>query len=79
LEGSVSLKITGGEQRVVVAGDTVFFPAGASAEWTVDNYIRKLAFCRTPLPGWYCAVRSMGRRIKRVLKGNPSNQDSGFL
>jgi len=41
LEGSVTLKSPSGESRLVVAGDTVFFPAGAQAEWTVDKYIIK--------------------------------------
>src|SRR6202041_2642058 len=48
LEGAVTLKFPTGASQRVVAGDTIFFPAGSSAEWTVDNYVRKLAFCRTP-------------------------------
>src|SRR5579859_6111527 len=38
LEGSVTLKFPSGATRRVVAGDTIFFPAGSRAEWTVDNY-----------------------------------------
>src|SRR5476651_2157954 len=38
LEGSVTLKDPAGNSRLVVAGDTVFFPAGSQAEWTVDSY-----------------------------------------
>src|ERR1700723_3271982 len=52
LEGSVMLKAPSGSSRLVVAGDTIFFPAGSQAEWTVESYIRKLAFCRTTLPSY---------------------------
>lgn len=80
LEGAVSLKGPSGTSRRVVAGDTVFFPAGSSAEWTVDQYIRKLAFCRTPLPGYLTYARGMVRRLKRILRGGSGEQaGSGLL
>src|SRR5580700_1329667 len=50
LEGEVTLKSPSGNSQRVAAGDTVFFPVGSSAEWTVEKYVRKLAFCRVPLP-----------------------------
>src|SRR6202142_4564745 len=49
LEGSVTLKFPDGQSRHAAAGDVVFFPVGSRAEWTVDSYIRMLAFCRTAL------------------------------
>jgi uncharacterized protein len=69
LEGSVTLKDPAGTSRRVIAGDTIFFPAGSRAEWTVDSYIRKLAFCRTPLPRPLVFARSIARRIKRLVHG----------
>src|ERR1700728_4755965 len=45
LEGEVTLKYPSGASHHVTTGDTVFFPAGSSAEWTGDHYVRKLAFC----------------------------------
>jgi uncharacterized cupin superfamily protein len=69
LEGSVVLKDPAGMLRRVVVGDTVFFPAGSRAEWTVERYIRKLAFCRTPLPGALVRARDVVRRIKRLGRG----------
>src|SRR5882672_9574842 len=69
LEGSVTLKAPSGSSRRVVAGDTIFFPAGAQAEWTVDKYIRKLAFCRTPLPGYLVSARDIGRKFKSLVNG----------
>ena len=79
LEGSVSLKFPSGQTRLVVAGDTIFFPVGSQAEWTVDKYIRKLAFCRTALPGYLVAARTVARKAKRLLKGGKQPEPSGML
>jgi len=80
LEGSVSLKDASGSTRVVGAGDTVFFPVGSSAEWTVGTYVRKLAFCRTALPPYLVMARGMARRFKRIARGRPrASGDSGLL
>jgi uncharacterized cupin superfamily protein len=79
LEGSVRLKSPSGSSRLVVAGDTIFFPAGSQAEWTVDKYIRKLAFCRTPLSSYLIFVRDIGRRIKRLMNGGKQQESSGLL
>jgi uncharacterized cupin superfamily protein len=49
LEGSFLLKDQSGNTRRVVAGETVFFPVGSHAEWTVETYVRKIAFCRMPM------------------------------
>jgi len=79
LEGSVTLKDAAGTARLI-AGGMIFFPAGSSAEWTVDSYIRKLAFCRTPLPSYFLFVKQVGRRIKRLFRGGRKVDDSsGFL
>jgi uncharacterized cupin superfamily protein len=79
LEGFVTLKSPSGSLRRVVAGDTVFFPAGSQAEWTVDKYIRKLAFCRTPLPDYLISVRNIGRKFKRLVTGGKQQESSGLL
>ena len=76
LEGEVTLKGPSGNSRHVVAGDTVFFPVGSSAEWTVDKYVRKLAFCRSPVPAYLTFARGFARRLKRLVRGG-SNQESG--
>jgi uncharacterized protein len=60
----------------VTAGDTVFFPVGSSAEWTVDKYVRKLAFCRVPLPQSMLFVRGVVRGVKRAVRGG-SKTDGG--
>jgi uncharacterized cupin superfamily protein len=79
LEGSVTLKAPSGSARLVTAGDTVFFPAGSQAEWTVDSYIRKLAFCRTPLPGVLVSARDVGRKLKRLMNGGGKQPEPSSL
>lgn len=69
LEGSVILKDHAAGTRVVKAGDTIFFPAGSSAEWTVPQYIRKVAFLRSPLPRPVRLARSVYRAMKRLARG----------
>ena len=70
LEGSVTLRDKNGS-RVAAVGESVFFPAGSSAEWTVDSYIKKVAFLRAPLPGPLASVRRILVRAKRLLRGGP--------
>lgn len=60
LEGSVLVSCSTGESRRLTAGDTFFFPHGSRAEWTVDTYVRKIAFIHIPMS------RKM-RLIKRAL------------
>jgi uncharacterized cupin superfamily protein len=76
LEGEVTLKYPSGTSHRVATGDTVFFPAGSSAEWTVGKYVRKLAFCRTPVPRYLTIARQVARRLKRVVRGG-SSKDAG--
>jgi uncharacterized protein len=72
LQGSVLLKDANG-CRAVKAGESVFFPKGSSAEWTVDSYIKKVAFCRAPLPGAFAAARRIAKRTKRWVLRQPEN------
>jgi uncharacterized cupin superfamily protein len=67
LAGSVKLKDSTGV-RVLAADDSIFFPAGSSAEWIVDDYIRKLAFLRRPLSPKYLMVRDTAQRLRLLLK-----------
>jgi uncharacterized cupin superfamily protein len=67
IEGSVIVKNSAGVSRRVSAGDTVFFPAGSRAEWTVETYVRKIAFCRTPLSAPVLFAKRVHRFLRRVL------------
>jgi uncharacterized protein len=79
LQGSVVLKSPSGKIRRCVAGDTVFFPNGSSAEWTVEKYIRKLAFCRAPLPSVLISAKRMRQRIKRLIGAAPAEEWAGAM
>jgi uncharacterized cupin superfamily protein len=79
LEGAVMLKDVTGRSRRVTVGDTVFFPRGSTAEWTVDTYVRKLAFCRNPVPDSVVAVRNLVRRVKRFIRGDRGPEKAGLL
>jgi uncharacterized protein len=68
LEGGMTIKDAGGTHRLT-AGDSIYFPAGASAEWVVESYVRKIAFVRTKLPRSLAAARRIYQRLKRVVRG----------
>ena len=72
IEGSVTVTDRGGVTRSLNAGDTAFFPAGSSAEWTVNKYVRKIAFLRQPLER-----RSFARRLYHFLKRAVSSRTTG--
>jgi uncharacterized protein len=78
LEGGFGLKdLLTGSARRVTAGDVVYFPQGARAEWTVDRYVRKLAFCRTALPSYLIAARNVARRVKGAVRGRSGRNAAG--
>jgi uncharacterized cupin superfamily protein len=78
LEGGFSLKdLLSGTARRVTAGDVVYFPQGAQAEWTVDKYVRKLAFCRTALPSYLVTARNVARRVKGAMRGQAGRSAAG--
>jgi uncharacterized cupin superfamily protein len=70
LEGGMVIRDVGGggSARRLSAGDSIFFPKGARAEWTVETYIRKIAFCRTPLPWPLAFAKRVLRFLKRKLR-----------
>ena len=72
LEGSVTIKDKKGVARRVGAGDWIFFPKGSFAEWTVHEYVRKVAFCRSPMPGPVHFALGVYRVLKK-LTGRGSN------
>ncbi len=74
----MTLKFPDGRSRHVVAGDIVFFPNGSRAEWIVEHYIRKLAFCRTALPGFLVSARDAVRRVKRLGR-SPASASAGGM
>ena len=74
IEGSVIIKDHAGGVCHVNAGETIFFPAGSSAEWTVPNYVRKFAILRAPLPRQVQFAKRVYHSLKR-LAGRRSGSD----
>ena len=60
VEGSVRVQVDGEEPVDLAVGDAAYFPAGRWSTWTIDNYVRKQAVLRVPVP------RSMSY-VARVL------------
>lgn len=67
IEGSVIIKDYSGSVTTLRAGDTAFFPAGSSAEWTVEQYVRKVAFMRSALPRDVQFARRVSKAVRRRL------------
>jgi uncharacterized cupin superfamily protein len=60
VEGSVRVEVDGEEPVDLSVGDAAYFPAGRWSTWTVEDYVRKQAVLRVPVP------RSMSY-VARVL------------
>jgi len=67
LEGSVVIKDEAGAIHSLSAGDTIFFPLGSRAEWTVASYVKKVAFCRNPLPPPVHFANRVYNRLRRTF------------
>jgi len=68
LEGSVTVKdLHQGATHILKGGDTVFFPAGSSAEWTVGQYVRKVAFLRVPLTRKVLFLKKISSALKQLI------------
>ena len=77
IEGSVIIKDHAGGVCHVNAGETIFFPAGSSAEWTVPNYVRKFAILRLPLPRLVQFAKRVYHSLKRLAgRGNGADKDA---
>jgi len=65
LEGAVIVTDDDGVEHRLEAGDHALFQAGSHAVWRVESYVKKVAFCRSPVsrPIMFVsrAVRKLGR------------------
>ena len=77
IEGNVVVEDGHSPPQRLGPGDVIFFPAGSHAVWTVDKYIRKVAFCRKILPAPIGALVRAARAVKKILK--PSANAGGSL
>jgi uncharacterized cupin superfamily protein len=76
IDGEVFVKDDMGNSRLLRAGDVGFFPAGTWMTWRVDNYVRKVAFLRHPLPqpfGALLRVFNYGLNVLRLKLRRPAS------
>ena len=72
ISGEAFITSEKGEERRIVAGDIVFFPAGSRAKWRVPHHIKKVAFLRHTMPrplgfavlAWNWLLRTRGWSLK---------------
>ncbi len=77
IEGEVFVRDDKDNARLLRAGDVAFFPAGTWMTWRVDNYVRKVAFLRHPLPqpfGSLLRVFNFAMNTLRLKLRRPSKQ-----
>jgi uncharacterized protein len=76
IDGEAIVTDADGQVWTLHPGDVVTFRAGTRAHWHVPAYVRKVAFCRRPLPMWIGVVlrcwqggRYYARQVFRRLRG----------
>ncbi|GEO83694.1 cupin domain-containing protein [Ciceribacter naphthalenivorans] len=68
-EGSVLVTAEDGTQRLLTKGDIAYFRGGTWATWRIDNYVRKIAFFRRPLPSPLAFAYRAGNALRRRSLG----------
>lgn len=62
LEGEVRVTDAHGQVHTLTAGSIGYFPANTTWLWEVDDYVRKVAFCRRTVPfGLRLIARVLGK------------------
>jgi uncharacterized cupin superfamily protein len=79
LQGSVLVKEPHGGSRLLEEGDTAFFAAGSSAEWTVQTYIRKVAFMHRPMPAPLIFAKRVYVGIRSLVRGGGKRKNGGMV
>jgi len=65
LEGAVRVTSQNGAIRTLKAGDIAYFARDTKTLWEIDDYVRKIAFCRHPYSKQVMALRTMLGKMKR--------------
>ena len=79
LDGSVVLESDGMGPTRYVAGDVIFFRDGAHAKWHVDDYVKKLAFCRKTSPVWFGLALRAFLKLKKILLPAGNRQPASLM
>jgi hypothetical protein len=67
VEGSVHVRDEEGQWRTLTPGSVALFRAGCWSRWRVDDYVRKLAICRTAGPVSLGAVLRLFARLRAEI------------
>lgn len=76
LEGSVVIEDAAGVRQWLRTGDTFLFAAGSQYQWTVPNYIRKIAFSYSPLPREVRIIQGILERVTGPFRRKPAGATS---
>lgn len=76
LEGSVVVRDDAGAEHRLGVGDHAIFRAGSHAVWRVDDYVRKVAFCRNPVPQALITAKRIARNILVATGLRPAPSDA---
>src|ERR1700676_4371563 len=77
IEGSVIIKDHAGGVSHVKTGESIFFPAGSSAEGPVPKHVHKFAILRRPLPRQVQFAKRVYLSLKRLAgRGNGDKTDA---
>jgi uncharacterized cupin superfamily protein len=68
LEGQVQVTSADGAVKVLKPGDIAYFKGGTWATWKIDTHLRKIAFCRRPMP----KPMALAYKLRNVLTGRGS-------
>lgn len=66
LEGEVHVLTEDGSERILKKGDIAYFKGGTWATWTIDSYVKKIAFVRKPFP----KPLAFALRLRNLLRGS---------
>lgn len=69
VEGSITVVDSAGQLTHLKAGDTFLFPKGTRFEWTVHNYVRKVAFVHQPVSRKVRLLMRMSGLVRGLLRG----------
>lgn len=72
LEGSVIVRDDAGVEHRLKAGDHAIFRAGSHAVWHVEDYVRKVAFCRNPLPQPLVVAKRLAKKVLQLTGLRPA-------
>jgi uncharacterized protein len=68
LEGSVKITRGDGSIEHLQKGDVAFFAAGSVKLWVIEDYVKKLAFCRLVLPTPIATLFRIRHMMRTVWK-----------